>query len=540
MRGNPMISRRRALAGGIRIHPGLPCRGLPRPGPASLAVLLALVLVIGAWLALPLPAHAWNLPGRSAASPPAGAPPPARGLQEVAPPTAVVQVAEALAQRQPRITILEPRDGALLPEAPWTLRLGVDDWPLVDAGPLGLGPHLMVQLDDGLPQPLLETTAVMPPLTPGSHRLTVYAVRPWGEVVKAPGAFRQIRLHRVAPNPLALPAEGSPQLLAVTPSQPSAGEPVLLDWLLIDAPLQNLRADDARWRLRVTVNGDSFLVNQQTPLWLKGWKPGSNAVLLELVDGRGEPLNPPFNSLVREVRLDPGLPRPPWLEPRLDGPTLARLLGEVPAASSLEPDGSLQKAPPQEAVAVPPPRPAPSPQLPPSWGVESQAPVRIAPDLGQDPGTPGQAAPVAVSPAPSTLPPAAALPLAPSELDRPEQDANRPAEIEAAPPLQTPSPPPPDAPSFQSLSPPPPDALLTPSSPSPSAPLVDPGGLGTEPPASSGADRAALPSQSAEGSVPVGPAGRIPSAREEVNGDGTLIRPARRSPLQALRERLGR
>jgi hypothetical protein len=378
----------------------------------------------------------------------------------------------------------------------------------------------MVQLDDGLPQPLLETTAVMPPLIPGSHRLTVYAVRPWGEVVKAPGAFRQIRLHRVAPNPLALPAEGSPQLLAVSPSQPSAGEPVLLDWLLIDAPLQNLRADDARWRLRVTVNGDSFLVNQQTPLWLKGWKPGSNAVLLELVDGRGEPLNPPFNSLVREVRLDPGLPRLPWLEPRLDGPTLARLLGEVPAASSLEPVGSFQKAPPQEAVAVPPPPPEPSPQLPPSRGVESQAPVRIAPDLGQDPGSPGQAAPAAVSPA-------AALPLAPSELDRPEQDANRPAEIEAAPPLQSPSPPLPDA-------------LLTPSSPSPSAPLVDSGGLGAEPPASSGADRAALPSQSAEGSVPVGTAGRIPSAREEVNGDGTLIRPARRSPLQALRERLGR
>jgi len=527
MRGNPMISRRRALAGGIRIHPGHPCRGLPRPGPAALAVLLALALGIGAWLALPLPAHAWNLPGRSAASPPAGAPPPARGLQEVAPPTAVVQLAEALSHRQPTITILEPRDGALLPEGSWTLRLGLDDWPLVDAGPLGLGPHLMVQLDDGLPQPLLETTAVMPPLVPGSHRLTVYAVRPWGEVVKAPGAFRQIRLHRVAPNPLALPAEGSPQLLAVSPSQPSAGEPVLLDWLLIDAPLQNLRADDARWRLRVTVNGDSFLVNQQTPLWLKGWKPGSNAVLLELVDGRGEPLNPPFNSLVREVRLDPGLPRSPWLEPRLDGPTLARLMGEVPAASSLEPEGSFQKAPPQEAVAVPPPRPEPSPQLPPSRGVESQSPVRIAPDLGQDPGTPGQAAPGAVSPAPPTLPPAAALPLAPSELDRPEQDANRPAEIEAASPVQTPSLPPPDA-------------LLTPSSLSPSAPLVDPGGLGAESSASSEADREAFPSQSAEGSVPVGTAGRIPSAREEVNGDGTLIRPARRSPLQALRERLGR
>jgi hypothetical protein len=382
----------------------------------------------------------------------------------------------------------------------------------------------MVQLDDGLPRPLLETTAEMPPLAPGSHRLTVYAVRPWGEVVKAPGAFRQIRLHRVAANPLGLPAAGSPQLLAVSPSQALAGEPVLLDWLLIDAPLQNLRADDARWRLRVTVNGDSFLVNQQTPLWLKGWKPGSNAVLLELVDGRGEPLNSPFNSLVREVRLDPGSPRPPWLGPRLDGQTLARLLGEVP---SVEPETASQQPPAQKSVAIPPPLPEPQQQPVPSRAVESPVPVPMAPDPGQDADSSGQAAPAAIPEAAASFPSAAALPLAPPELDLPVQDSKRPTEIEAPSPLQTPSLPPPDAP-------------LTPPSPSRSVPPVDPGGPGAEPIASSESGRAARPSPSGEGSVPAGIAGRIPSARDEVNPDGTLIRPARRSPLQVMRERLGR
>ena len=527
-----MIPRRRTLAGGTRINRGLPDWGLRRPGPAVLAALLALILLLGAWLGFPLSAQAWSLPGRSAGSPPVATPAALKGLQEVAPPAAVQQLAEALGPRQPRITILEPRDGALLPDAPWTLRLAVEDWPLVDAGSLGLGSHLMVQLDDGLPQPLLETTASMPPLSPGSHRFTVYAVRPWGEVVKAPGAFRQIRLHRVAANPLALPAEGSPQLLAVSPWQANAGEPVLLDWLLIDAPLQNLRADDARWRLRVTVNGDSFLVNQQTPLWLKGWKSGSNAVLLELVDGRGEPLNPPFNSVVREVRLDPGSPRPPWLGPRLDGPSLARLLGELPSAEPEDPsqqppsqEAPSQEAPFQNGVAVS------SPLLEPEQSVstraqESPEPVRMAPDLGQDPGSSGQAALEAAPPTARPLPSTATLPSTPAELDRPDQDANRPREIEAASPQQTPS-----------LSPP--DAPLTPPSPSLSVPPVDPGGPGAEPPGSSEADRAALPSQAGEGSVPAA-TGLIPSAREEVNDDGTLIRPARRSPLQALRERLTR
>lgn len=136
--------------------------------------------------------------------------------QEVAPPLAVQQLQEALDGRRPQLEILSPADGALLPAGPWTLRLKVEDWPLVDAGPLGLGPHVVVQLD-GDPLTLTDTSTTMRPLEPGSHRLTVFAARPWGEAVKGPGAQRQIRLHRVAANPLSQPAPGSPQLIAVSP-----------------------------------------------------------------------------------------------------------------------------------------------------------------------------------------------------------------------------------------------------------------------------------------------------------------------------------
>jgi hypothetical protein len=112
---------------------------------------------------------------------------------------------------------------------------------------------------------------------------------------------------------------------------------LLVDWLLVDAPLQHLREDDGRWRLRVTVNGDSFLVDRQTPLWLRGWRRGANAVQLELLDGRGEPLNPPFNSLVQEVRLDPKLPRPAWQGGLLTSSDLAILLGQAPPSAPLPP-----------------------------------------------------------------------------------------------------------------------------------------------------------------------------------------------------------
>ncbi len=280
---------------------------------------------------------------------------PAGGLREVAPPAGTQQLRQALRAHEPRLRILAPANDAVLPAGAWTLELAVTDWPLVDAGELGLGSHLVVQLDQSAPVRIGATgdgpadlrsgagtqeagleqqlTVPMPPLTPGSHRLTVYAARPWGEAVKDPGAWEQIRLHRVAPNPTTQPAPDTPQLISTTPSDLVLAEPVLIDWLLVDAPLQQLSADDRRWRLRISLNGDSFLVDHQTPIWLKGLRNGSNALQLELLDGLGEPLNPPFNSLVQELQLVPGGARV-WQNGPLDADNRDRLLGLPPAATA--------------------------------------------------------------------------------------------------------------------------------------------------------------------------------------------------------------
>jgi len=330
------------------------------------------------WLGYPLaPADALQLPAwgsRGGLPPTPQGPlvptPPTGRLQEVPPPQAVQQLQQALAGFQPRVTIAAPQDGAVLEAGPWQLKVRVQDWPLVDAGPLGLGSHLVVQIDDQPPHRLTAADApggdgvvVLqgPPLSPGSHRITAYAARPWGEAVKSPGALEQIRVHRLVANPQALPAPGRVQLLPVSPSELNQGEPVLLDWLLLDAPLQNLRPGDGSWRLRVTINGDSFLVDQNVPLWLRGWRPGDNSLLLELVDGRGEPLNPPFNSLVRAVTLPrPGAEAangPRWLQGRLSDQELAQLLGQLPAPEpEPRPEPDQQRADPI-ADGVPPSAP---------------------------------------------------------------------------------------------------------------------------------------------------------------------------------------
>jgi len=475
-----------------------PRRGLRR---ALVALVLSLVLLVTTACGQ-RPGPTDTAPGaRAAAQVPGGA------LQEVAPPGAVQQLNAGLNERSPRVDVLAPTDNSVLPEGPWTLQLKVQDWPIADAGPLGLGPHVVVQLDDAPPIRLTSPDALaavpMPELRPGSHRVTVYAARPWGEAVKAPGATRQLQLHRVSRNAAALPAPGSAQLIAVSPDGLVPGEPVLLDWLLLDAPLQHLRGDDAQWRLRVSVNGDSFLVDRQTPLWLKGFKRGSNAVQLELLDGRGDPLNPPFNSLVREVVIGGGS-RPAWLKPSLSADELARLSGEAPPEPDPQPEPEQKPEPDAEAQPEPEPEPAnaaesaeavaaPTPEAP----VEEPA---LEPVQDPEPVAPSQPAP-ATAAAPDNAEEIAAA-------SAPERSEEPPSENTAAAHPNTPV-----ARAELNLELPPP--------PQPVAPQERPsGGAAT-------GERMA-PTTSLAG-----------SAREQVRADGSLLQPTPRGPLAGLREKLG-
>lgn len=476
----------------------------PRLG-AALGHGLALLLVLNLFLpagpsaaaqasALGAPAALGLLPwqGPTGKAPIATGPAPASRLQEVAPPLAVQQLQEALAERQPMVEILAPADDSLLGAGEWNLRLRVRDWPLVDAGALGLGPHLVVQLDQEEPRRITGTEITMPPLRPGSHRLTVYAARPWGEAVKSPGAWAQIHLHRTARNPLALPAAGTAQLIPVGPSGSVAAEPVLLDWLLPDAPLQHLRSAEASWRLRITINGDSFLVDRQTPLWLRGLRSGANAVQLELLDSRGEPLAPPFNSLVSEVELDAAAPRPAWLAGRLDATSLAQLLGETP--------------PPAPPVAPEASTPLPALPVPadPAVALPAEPEAAVAEAAVEPPTLAGEA-------------PAASQPQA-----EPEQAEPEPLEPEQAVPSE---------------------AATAPQNSPAAAPEAAPEPDPEPPPASIPPPLTASPLQVAPKPLP-SPGRHTPttanlgSARDQVNDNGTLRRPERRGPLAGLREKL--
>ena len=492
----------------------LPVRAVMRALARSVIVLLlaTLTLVSSGW-SRPQP------PVSNRLTPTQPAPGGSSALQEVAPPAAVQELAERLAARNPRVQIVAPADDSLLPDGPWTLQLQVSDWPLADAGPLGLGPHLVVQLDQQPPLRISSSTTAaeltMEPLLPGSHRLTVYAARPWGEAVKSPGAVSQIRLHRVGRNAAELPARGSAQLIAASPDGLQQDDPVLIDWLLLDAPLQHLRDDDARWRLRVSVNGDSFLVDRQTPLWLKGFKRGSNAVQLELLDGRGDPLNPPFNSLVREVVIGGGN-KPGWRRSTLSAAELASLSGEptIPAAPAAKPDSlkGVADPAPAEATASAPIReepPAAEPDTAPIERAAMPAPAAIETQKPPSPSATPAAKEAFASAADTTAPTSEVLKAAAEPSEQPAT-APPPTPPQSAEPAQT-----------QAIA----SAESATNQPSAASTSIEPSAA------------ASLNAQAPERVAPT--SSLAGSARELVNADGSLVKPQRRGPLAGLREKLG-
>jgi hypothetical protein len=127
-----------------------------------------------------------------------------------------------------------------------------------------------------------------------------------------------------------------------------------LDWIIWNAPLQNLRDGDGRWRLRLSVDGDSFLVDQQEALWLKGSPSSSgNLVQMELLNGVGEPITPEFNNqLIHQSGRK--TPPPTWLKARLTEDELARLSGTplIPA-EELVPEAKATPEPIEERETKP-------------------------------------------------------------------------------------------------------------------------------------------------------------------------------------------
>lgn len=319
-------------------------------------------------------------------------------LSEVAPPLVIQQLSQSLEAYQPQVTIVSPAADEVLQDTKVSVQFQVQDLPLFKDPDLGLGPHLQVILDN---QPYQEVYDLSQPLvfeelSPGTHTLRVFASRPWNESFKNEGAYAQTTFHLFTKTSDHNPDPTLPLLTYSLPTGKYGAEPIMLDFYLTNAPLhlvaqENPDDEIADWRIRVTANGQSFVLDRWQPVYLKGFKPGKNWVQLEFLDEQGNPVKNVFNNTVRLINYDPK-----------GKDTLSKLVrGELSveaAGGIVDPNFKVETIPTRLPVETPVPSPSPTvtptptPSVAPSVEETPTPKPSVAPSVEETP-TPEPATP---------------------------------------------------------------------------------------------------------------------------------------------------
>ena len=273
-----------------------------------------------AWGWLLMLVLSWSLLGctdRVVASPPSSlttsSEPVAIGkLAEVPPPPLLQELRRSLDQYQPQVRILSPQPEQVLEDTTASVKLTVQDLPIFQNPDLEMGHHLHLILDNEPYQAVysVDQPIILSDLTPGTHTLRVFASRPWHESFKNDGAFAQTTFHVLTKTEDNRPDPALPLLTYSRPKGTYGAEPILLDFYLTNAPLHLIAQENsedaiADWRIRVTINNESFLLDNWQPIYLTGFEKGQNWVKLEFVDEKGNLVQNAFNNTVRVIDYAP-------------------------------------------------------------------------------------------------------------------------------------------------------------------------------------------------------------------------------------------
>ncbi len=255
-----------------------------------------------------------NAIGASATAPPPLELPPSpiqsQSFQEVAPPASLQAIAPSFDQYQPQVNILSPQPDEVQKKTTITVKVAVKDFP--KSGPSApLRPHLHVILDNEPYRAVYdpESPILLEDLKPGTHTLRIFPVRPWHESYKNIGAYAETTFHVLTKTDSNNPDPALPLLTYSRPKGDYGAEPILLDFYLRGAPLHQAaltEADVNDWRIRVTINDESFLLDQWQPIYLSGFRTGENWVKLEFIDEAGNLVANRYNNTVRVINVQPG------------------------------------------------------------------------------------------------------------------------------------------------------------------------------------------------------------------------------------------
>ena len=268
-------------------------------------------------------------------------------LAEVATPRIIKELDRDLQQYVPQVKIISPQAEQTFTRTEVNLELKVEDLPVFQDNKLQLGNHLNLVVDNEPRRAIynLNEPIVIKGLTPGTHTIRAFAARPWEESFKNEGAYAQTTFNVLTETNDNRPDPSLPLLTYNSPTGTYGAEPLLLDFYLTNAPLHAIAKNNPElkdWRVRVTVNGTSFILENWQPIYLTGLEPGDNWVQLELIDEAGNNIENAFNNTVRVFTYDPQ-----------QQDTLAQLVSDrIPlttAKSIVQPNYSIQ---PVEAATI--------------------------------------------------------------------------------------------------------------------------------------------------------------------------------------------
>jgi len=148
------------------------------------------------------------------------------------------------------------------------------------------------------------TTEFTKPIADGQHVVMSFLSRSYHESLKHRGAYdlRVITVGNAKATPLSVDL-AAPHMFYSRPKDTYSGadaKKVMLDFYLVNTTL----SPDGN-KVRATINGTEFMLDQWAPYMMEGLPAGQNTIKLELVDANGTMIPGPYNSVTRTFTLQP-------------------------------------------------------------------------------------------------------------------------------------------------------------------------------------------------------------------------------------------
>ncbi|MEM9859253.1 MAG: hypothetical protein AAF843_17980 [Bacteroidota bacterium] len=164
----------------------------------------------------------------------------------------------------------------------------------------GKGQHIHLIVDNG-PYSAHYDAQFEKSLDEGSHVILAFLSRSYHESVKNANAFvvKQVTVGN--------PAEveevdfTAPHMFYSRPKGTYSGADT--EKLLLDFYLLNVTLSEDGYKVRATINGEEFMINEWAPYQVEGLPLGEVTVKLELLDAAGSNVAGPFNTVERTVTL---------------------------------------------------------------------------------------------------------------------------------------------------------------------------------------------------------------------------------------------